>query len=98
MDEDKWHIVFAMVKKAATSPRLRVPVTCKIRIFPQLRQTIKFARMLEEAGCSMLTVHGRQRCRELQHAPADWSAIKAVREALRIPVLANGGVQWPLHV
>merc|ERR1719440_783102 len=48
--------------------------------------------MIEEAGCSILTVHGRQRCRELHHAPANWSAIKAVRGALRIPVIANGGV------
>jgi len=48
--------------------------------------------MIEEAGCSILTVHGRQRDRALHHAPANWATIRAVREALRIPVIANGGI------
>eukprot|EP00746_Dinoflagellata_sp_MGD_P000191 gnl/MRDRNA2_/MRDRNA2_100343_c0_seq1.p1 gnl/MRDRNA2_/MRDRNA2_100343_c0~~gnl/MRDRNA2_/MRDRNA2_100343_c0_seq1.p1 ORF type:complete len:440 (-),score=80.16 gnl/MRDRNA2_/MRDRNA2_100343_c0_seq1:154-1473(-) len=92
MDEENWHVVRDIVKQAVTSPLLRVPVTCKIRIFQDEHKTVRFAKMLEEAGCSVLTVHGRQRCRELHHAPANWSAIRAVKEALRIPVIANGGV------
>ncbi|CAE8632007.1 unnamed protein product, partial [Polarella glacialis] len=91
MDEENWHVVFAIVRTAATSG-LRVPVTCKMRIYADLQKTIRFAKMLEEAGCSLLTVHGRQRDRALQHAPANWSFIRAVREAVRIPVVANGGV------
>jgi len=91
MDEEHWHLVYTIVRTAATSS-LRVPVTCKIRVFADNKKTIRFAKMLEEAGCSLLTVHGRQRDRALHHASANWSAIQAVREALRIPVIANGGV------
>jgi tRNA-dihydrouridine synthase len=92
MDEEHWHLVYSIVRHAVSSPLLRVPVTCKIRVFKDDRKTVRFAKMLEEAGCSLLTVHGRQRDRALHHAPANWSAILAVREALRIPVMANGGV------
>jgi tRNA-dihydrouridine synthase len=92
MDEENWHLVRDIVKRAVTSPLLRVPITCKIRIFDNDRKTVRFAKMLEEAGCSLLTVHGRQRCRELHHAPANWSVIREVRKALRIPVIANGGI------
>jgi len=92
MDEEHWHLVYAIVRHAASSPELRVPVTCKIRIFADDRKTVRFAKMLEEAGCSFLTVHGRQRDRALHHAPARWEAIRMVREALKIPVASNGGV------
>jgi len=95
MDEENWHIVYAIVRHAASSPSLRVPVTCKIRVFADDRKTVRFAKMLQEAGCSLVTVHGRQRDRALHHAPANWQAIRAVREALRLPTVANGGVDAP---
>ncbi|CAJ1425703.1 unnamed protein product [Effrenium voratum] len=95
MEEDNWHLAFSIVRLCAGAywaGTLRVPVTCKIRIFADDRKTVRFAKMLEEAGCFLLTVHGRQRDRALHHAPARWQAIRAVQQALRIPVLANGGV------
>ena len=33
MDEDQWHLVYAILRHAAAAPELRIPVTCKIRIF-----------------------------------------------------------------
>jgi tRNA-dihydrouridine synthase 1 len=48
-----------MVKLLAAE--LKVPVTCKIRILPDDKDTLKLCKDLEEAGCSILCVHGRMR-------------------------------------
>lgn len=88
---DDLQLVEKIVRHVAEN--LSIPVTCKIRIFPELDRTIEYAKMLEAAGCSLLAVHGRTR--EMKDAtinPANWDYIKAVKSALRIPVLGNGGV------
>jgi len=92
MDEENRHLVQAIVQRAASSPLLHVPMKCKIRIFSDDRKTLRFPKMIQDAGRSLLTVHFWRRCQELHHAPADWSAIRKVHEALAIPVVANGGV------
>ncbi|KAG2265194.1 hypothetical protein Bca52824_072273 [Brassica carinata] len=74
---DNLPLVKSLVEKLAQN--LTVPVSCKIRIFPNLQDTLNYAKMLEDAGCSLLA--------------SDWGAIKEVRNALRIPVLANGNVR-----
>nr|VDD28683.1 unnamed protein product [Brassica oleracea] len=89
---DNLPLVKSLVEKLAQN--LTVPVSCKIRIFPNLQDTLNYAKMLEEAGCSLLAVHGRTRNeKDGKKFRADWGAIKEVREALRIPVLANGNVR-----
>lgn len=89
---DNLPLVKSLVEKLASN--LNVPVSCKIRVFPNLQETINYARMLEDAGCSLLAVHGRTRDQKDQRKiRADWDAIKAVKNALSIPVLANGNVR-----
>ena len=89
---DNLPLVKAIVEKVASN--LQVPVSCKIRVFPNLQDTINYARMLEDAGCSLLAVHGRTRDeKDGKKFRANWSAISAVKNALRIPVLANGNIR-----
>lgn len=42
------HLVYAIVRHAAASDLLRIPVTCKIRIFADSRKTVRFAKMLQD--------------------------------------------------
>ncbi|CAE7252591.1 Dus1l [Symbiodinium sp. KB8] len=69
-----------------------LPVFCKIRILPSVQDTLRLAKRLQDAGCSLLTVHGRVRAAKGSGA-VDLEAIAAVRAAVSIPVVANGGVR-----
>ncbi|KAM3238732.1 hypothetical protein P3L10_013765 [Capsicum annuum] len=89
---DDLPLVKSLVKKLANN--LDVPVSCKIRVFPNLQDTLKYAKMLEDAGCSLLAVHGRTRDeKDGKKFRAKWETIKAVRDVVRIPVLANGDIR-----
>lgn len=89
---DKLPLIKSLVEKLAFN--LRVPVSCKIRIFPNLQDTLNYAKMLEDAGCSLLAVHGRTRDeKDGKKIRANWDAIRAVKNALKIPVLANGNIR-----
>ncbi|MBZ9768126.1 tRNA dihydrouridine synthase DusB [Mesorhizobium sp. CA6] len=73
-----------------------VPVTVKMRLGwdESALNAPMLARRAEQAGVSMVTVHGRTRCQFYQ-GKADWRAIARVKQAVSIPVVANGDVGSP---
>lgn len=68
---------------------LSVPVSVKIRLLDTSDQTVAFARRMQAAGASALTVHLRKPG-DREHDPAQKDQLKPVVDALDIPVLANG--------
>lgn len=71
-----------------------VPATVKIRCFDDVSKTVQYARMLENAGASLIAVHGRTRQEtNSKSIRADWEQIRAVKESVGVPVLGNGDVR-----
>lgn len=72
---------------------VNVPVTVKTRLgwCDEEINIVDFAQRLEAAGAQMITIHGRTRAQGY-HGPARWDWIAQVKNALSIPVIANGDI------
>jgi nifR3 family TIM-barrel protein len=77
----------------ATIGAVNVPVTLKMRLGwdDDTINAPELAARAERAGVQMVTVHGRTRC-QFYEGKADWDAIRAVKNAVSIPLVANGDV------
>ena len=88
-------IIEAVVQAVGVGPNA-VPVTLKIRTGwdRENKNALAVAKLAEQSGISMLTVHGRTRA-DLYLGAAEYETIQAVKSSVRIPVVANGDITTP---
>lgn len=93
---EDWDLVHKLIR--TLHENLDVPVTAKIRVFPERKQTLEYAKRVLDAGAQFLTVHGRLREQKGQKTGlADWDVIKFLKENLPSDTVffANGNVLYP---
>ncbi|XFA98427.1 tRNA dihydrouridine synthase DusB [Candidatus Izemoplasma sp. B36] len=87
-------LAYDMVKSIVD--KVKKPVTVKIRsgFTHKDKNAVEFAKLMEKAGANMIAVHGRTRS-DMYTGKADLDIIKAVKEAVTVPVVGNGDIRTP---
>ena len=91
--QEDWSAIHKLIK--TLHEKLDVPVTAKMRILETRERTLEYAKMILDAGASIITVHGRQREQKGHNTGlADWSVLRYLREQLpsETVIFANGNI------
>lgn len=81
---------------SAVKESVELPITVKIRSGWDANtiNAVEFAQIVEKAGADAITIHPRTRVQQFRDR-SDWTIIKAVKEAVKIPVIGNGDIIVP---
>jgi tRNA-dihydrouridine synthase 1 len=91
--QEDWDTIHKLIK--TLHEQLDVPITAKMRILDTKERTLDYAKMILDAGASIITVHGRQREQKGHNTGlADWTVLRYLREQLppETVIFANGNI------
>ncbi|TKA68329.1 hypothetical protein B0A55_08540, partial [Friedmanniomyces simplex] len=91
--QEDWGTIHKLIRNLRDN--LDIPVTAKMRVLDTRERTLEYARMILDAGASIITVHGRQRAQKGHYTGlADWSILRYLREQLppETVMFANGNI------
>ena len=91
--QEDWETIAKLISRL--HKELDIPVTAKMRILETRERTLEYAKMILNAGASIITVHGRQRDQKGHNTGlADWSVLRYLREQLptETVIFANGNI------
>lgn len=91
--QEDWGTIGRLIR--TLHEKLEIPVTAKMRVLETREKTLDYAKMILDAGASIITVHGRQRDQKGHKTGlADWSVIRYLREQLppETVIFANGNI------
>ena len=83
-----------IVRAVKNAVALPVSVKTRIGFSPAFPDHLTIAKRVEDAGADMIAVHGRFAC-NFHKGDADWEKLGEIKQALKIPVIGNGGVFTP---